>query len=115
MLLRSTVRMVAEAAIKSPRISEMEVIAAASSRSVQDVVIRNIAANRNWTRLYQVKMALVNNPKTPMTYSMSFLRGLRAHDLKSIARSKNLPGALVETARRLVNEKTHAGGSGGAH
>ncbi|MBN2357985.1 MAG: hypothetical protein JXR83_00935, partial [Deltaproteobacteria bacterium] len=116
-LLRSTVRMVAEAAIKSPRISEMEVISACASRSVQDVVIRNIASNRNWTRLYQVKLALVNNPKTPMTYSISFLRSLRQHDLKSITRSKNLPSALVETAKNLLKTKQSGGaaGGGGAH
>ncbi|MFH1809513.1 MAG: hypothetical protein ABIJ09_12260 [Pseudomonadota bacterium] len=109
LLLRSTVRMVAEAAIRSPKITEMEVIAASTSRSVQDSVIRLIASNREWTRMYQVKISLCNNPKTPLSFTMSFLRGLRLHDLKSIAKSKNIPSALTEQAKRLLNQKGGAG------
>jgi hypothetical protein len=107
-LLRSTVRMVAEAAIRSPRLTDMEVIAAASSRSVQDVVIRYISGNRDMTRLYQVKLALCNNPKTPLVHAMSFLRMLRANDLRAIAKSKNIPSVLCQTAKRMLTQKSGA-------
>lgn len=105
-LLRSTVRMVSEAAVRSPRITEMEVVSVASSRSVQDSVIRIIAKNREWTRLYQIKLALCNNPKAPISVSMGFLRGLRLHDLKAISKSKNIPSALTLQAKRLVKQKS---------
>ncbi|MCA9554215.1 MAG: hypothetical protein KC933_29540, partial [Myxococcales bacterium] len=67
-LMRDTNRLVALAAVSSPAITEMEVIAASNSRTVHADVILHIVKDKknNWTRNYQVKLALVNNPKCPI-------------------------------------------------
>lgn len=101
-LMRDPNRMVALAAIRSPRITESEIVAAAGNRSVCEDVIRYIGGQRDLTKSYQVRLNLINNPKCPVAISMKFLSLLHAEDLKHLARSKNVPSALATSARRLM-------------
>ena len=106
-LMRDPNRMVAMAAIRSPRITDSEILKAASNRSVCEEVIRYIANQRDLTKNYQVKLSLVQNPKCPVALSLKYLPLLNADDLKHVAKSKNIPGALSTGARRLLqNRKT---------
>jgi hypothetical protein len=109
-LLRDPNRIVAMAAVRSPNITESEIIAAAGSRNVNEDVIRYIANQRDFLKLYQVKLNLVNNPKCPLAFSLRFLTSLHAEDVKAVARSKNIPNALATAARKLV--QTRGGGAG---
>jgi hypothetical protein len=104
-LLRDPNRMVAMAAIRSPRITDSEIVNAAGNRSICEDVIRYIASQRDLIKTYQVKMNLVQNPKCPVALSLRFLPFLQAEDLKHVARSKNVPGALVVGARRLIQTR----------
>lgn len=104
-LIRDTNRVVAAATIRSPRITEQEVVAAAKSRQVSDEVIRIISNTKELVRPYTVKIALVNNPKTPIRTAMRFLPLLRSSDLRAIAKSKNVPTAVSTQAKRMVTAK----------
>ena len=105
-LMRESNKMVASAAIKNPRVTEQEIITIATSRSVNDEVIRVISATREWTKTYQVRLNLVNNPKCPLPVALRFLRTLRANDVKVLAKNKNVSGAVATAARRMTsNEK----------
>lgn len=108
-LLRDANRIVAVAAIRNPRITDQEVQAAAKSRSINDEVIRIIANSKDMTRSYGTKLALVNNPKTPLPVALRFLTTLRATDLKAVAKSKGLPQTLVTQAKKLVASKDSGG------
>jgi hypothetical protein len=113
-LIRDPNRIVAMAAIRSPRISDSEVIAAAGNRAVCEDVVRYIANQRDYVKSYQVRMSLVQNPKCPMALSLRFLNTLQAEDVKNIARSKNVPAALSTAARRLITSRKGGEGGGGA-
>jgi hypothetical protein len=52
-----------------------------------------------------VKLSLVQNPKCPVALSLRFLPLLQADDLKQLARSKNVPGAVSTAARRLMQTR----------
>src|SRR6185503_6197322 len=65
-LIRDTNRQVAMAAIRSPAVTDMEVLRYATNRGLDDEIVRYIANQRQWVRLYGVKVALVNNPKCPL-------------------------------------------------
>lgn len=106
--LRDTNRLVALAAITSPAISEQEVIAAAQSRTVHQDVIAHICRDKqnNWIRNYQVKYALVNNPKTPLPDAMRLVPSLNPRDLRMTAKSKNIPAGVRALAQKLVKTKT---------
>ena len=106
-LMRDTNRLVALAAITSPAITEQEVIAAAKSKSVHADVISHIIRDKknNWVRNYQVKVALVNNPKTPLPNAMRLVPTLNGRDLKSVAKSKNVPAGVRTQATKLVKAR----------
>lgn len=102
LLVRDSNRLVAEAAVKSPRLTENDATQIAAMRSVTDEVLRNIANNRELVRGYQVKLNLVANPRTPFTFASRLIPHLRVNDLRQIARSKNVPGAVNKAARQAL-------------
>ena len=110
LLVRETNRVVANAVIRSPRITEQEIVAVANSRSVSDEVVRIISQSKELHRSYAVKFALVKNPKTPPAAMTRFLSLLRQTDLKAVAKSKNVPGVVAAHAKRMLLSKT--GGKG---
>jgi len=106
LLIHDSNRVVANAAIRSPRVTEQEVIMAAQSRSISDEVVRVICTSKEMTRSYRVKLALVNNPKAPIAVAMRFLTLLRQSDLRTVAKSKNVPAGVANQAKRMVANKT---------
>ena len=104
-LLRDSNKMIAVAAASSPKLSEQEMVAIAGSRSVTDDVIRYAANSRDYTKLYQVKANLVQNPKTPPGISLRFLNHLREPDLRKVASSKNVPSVVATTAKKKMKAK----------
>ncbi len=105
-LVRDTNRLVAEAAAKSPRMTENEARQIAASRAVSEEVLRIIASNRDLVRAYQVKLNLVQNPRTPFTFVSRLLPHLRLPDLRALTRSKNIPGAVNKAARQTLSRRS---------
>ncbi|MBZ4399505.1 hypothetical protein OWM54_01070 [Myxococcus sp. MISCRS1] len=105
-LIRETNKLVAVAVIRSPRITDGEVLACASNRAMMDDVLRVIYNNREWTKNMKVKLALVKNPKVPLTVTMKFLNALRDGELKDLSRDKNVPAAVQTFAKKLLEKKT---------
>ncbi len=105
LLVRDTNRLVAAAAIRSPKMKDNEVAQISASRAVSDEVLRIIANNREWTRNHQVKYNLVANPRTPFTFAAKLVPYLREHELKSLAKSKNVTGAVAQAARQHLMKK----------
>lgn len=105
LLVRDTNRLVAAAAVKSPSIQENEVVRIAASRNVSEDVLRIIAMDREWTRSHQIKLNLVSNPRTPFAFAAKLLPHLREHELKALAKSKNVAGAVVTAARQQLSRR----------
>ena len=104
-LVRDPNRLVAEAAVKSPLLRENEAAQISASRTVSENVLRIIAMNRDFTRNYQVKINLVSNPRTPLTFSSRIIPHLRDNDLRNLARSKNVSGAIVKAVKQQLMRK----------
>ena len=107
LLLRHTNRMVALAAVTSPMIQEPEIIDAAQSKVTHQDAIGQIVRDKknNWVRIYPVKKALVENPKTPLPDAMRLVPSLYPKDLKLIAKSRNVPAAVRNQAAKLARAK----------
>lgn len=101
-LLRDSNRMVAMAVIRSPQITDGEIAKAAGNRALSEEVIRYIANRKEMVKQYAVKLALVGNAKCPLAVALRLLSTLNAEDVKQIARSKNVPGALSVAAKKLA-------------
>jgi hypothetical protein len=108
-LVRDSNRLVAAAAIKSPGIQENEVVRISSSRNVSEDVLRIIALDREWTRSHQIKLNLVQNPRTPFAFASKLIVHLREHELKALAKSKNVTGAVATSARQQLQRRNVAG------
>jgi hypothetical protein len=111
LLLRDANKLVQAAAVQSPRITEGEIVGLTNSRTVPDEVMRIILNNRDWMKNYQVKVNLVNNPKTPLPTALRLLPHLRGSELRSLARNRNVPNALSTQARNLMEKKSSGKGA----
>ena len=110
-LIRDANKIVATAVVKSGRLSDGEVATYAGNKNLSDDVIREIAINPEFTRKYPVKVALVNNPKTPASLAVSMVKALQKKDLMMLARNRNVPSAVVEA---VANCRPGPGPSGGS-
>jgi hypothetical protein len=104
-LVKDPNRIVSRAVLKNPRITDSEVVQIAQSKIVSDEILREISESRKWTRLYQVKLALVTNPKTPPHISIGLLKQLREFDLRGLRWNKNLSGVVATAVKNMMKER----------
>jgi hypothetical protein len=110
LLVRDSNKLVAAAAIRSPKIQEMEVISISKSRNVSEEVLRIIARSKRWVSEHQVKVNLVMNPRTPFTFSSRLVPYLREHELKLIGKSKNVSSSVAQLARQQLSKRKPGAG-----
>lgn len=103
--IRDANPLVAVSALATPGISDAEIVRIAGLRNVAEDVLREIAINREWTRHYMVKFNLVANPRTPFGHASKFVLHLRESDLKSLAKSKEVSGAIQTAAKQQLSRK----------
>ncbi len=103
-LIRDSNKLVQLAVVNSPKITESEILAIASNRQVNDDVLKEIAINKEWLRNYQIRLALVNNPKTPLSIAMAQVTYLNRRDLSLLAKSKGVPRPLIIAAQERVKQ-----------
>lgn len=104
-LIRDPKKLVALAVLRSPRITEGEVTTFASNKTLSDELLTTICRNRNWVKDYATRKALVFNPKTPISFSMTFLRQLSPKDLKDASSSRDVSQTVARTAKRMLDDK----------
>ena len=103
-LIRDSNKLIQLAVVNSPKITESEILAIASNRQVNDDVLKEIAINKEWLRNYQIRLALVNNPKTPLSIAMAQVTYLNRRDLSLLAKSKGVPRPLIIAAQERVKQ-----------
>ncbi|MDT5295390.1 MAG: hypothetical protein QOJ76_2270 [Acidobacteriota bacterium] len=104
-LIRDSNKVVAQAVINNPRITDQEVEAIASMRTVSDEVLRIIAMNRGWARQYPIIHNLARNPRTPLPTAMSIVTRLYPKDLKSLGQNRNVSDAVRRQALRIATTR----------
>ena len=102
-LIRDPNRIVAQAVLSNPRITENEVEKIAAMRTVPGDVLRQIEANRTWCRNYVIIHHLVRNPRTPLPTVLHLLPRILAKDLQGISNNRNVSEAVRKQAFRLLS------------
>jgi hypothetical protein len=105
-LIRDPNRLVCTAVANNPRITEQEVEAIASMRTVPEDILRQIAIHRQWQRSYTIMHNLVKNPRTPIANSMTIMNKMQVRDLLALSKNRNVPEAVRRHALRLANART---------
>jgi len=106
-LIRDRAKMVASAVVKSGRMTDSEVLANAGNRNLYPEILRDIASNKEWIRKYPVQVALVSNPRTPISVSVGMVNRLAEKDLVSLSRNKNVSSVLAQMALKILKDKAH--------
>jgi hypothetical protein len=91
--------------MRNPGMNDSEVIKIASNPAMSEDVMREITRNRQWMKSYSLKLALVNNPKTPMGTALRLVNEIRHSDLKHLMKNKNVSNTISTAARRLYKRK----------
>jgi hypothetical protein len=111
LLIRDTARLVQNAVLTSPKLSDAEAESFAASKNLQENVFREIGRQRRFLKLYPVVRNLVNNPRCPLDISLTLVKTLLVYDLKSLRHNKNVPDTIRKVAAKLYGEKATRGGS----
>ena len=101
----ATNKLISGSVIKNPRISDAEILNILKVGVQNDEIIRLICANKEWTKNYLIRKALINCPKTPLPNALRYLGTLTEKDLSGIAKSKNISSVLASSAKRLILAK----------
>lgn len=104
-LIRDGNEQVQKAVLDSPRITEKEIIVIAKSRKLGDSLLRKIATNLERLKNYGIRLALVNNPQTPLHISLKLVPTLRDGDLKHLAKNEEIAEELTVAAERVTSER----------
>ncbi len=105
MLIRDSNKLVCTAVIRSPRLTDSEVLTQALNKVANEEVLRIICGNREWLRQYPIKLALIKNPKVPAQITMRMLNTLHDVDVKNLARDRNVSGTIQMLAKKMLSKK----------
>lgn len=104
-LIRDSNKLVQRAVLGSPKLTGQEVEGFASMASLNDEILRMIAANRAFIKNYAVVKNLINNPKSPLDVSLHLLPRLNDTDMKFLTANKNVPETLRMMAHKNIRQK----------
>lgn len=108
-LIRDSNRIIQRFVLQNPRLSEDEVLGTCRNRNVDSELLRLVGENREWTRNYQIRLALSQNPKAPLSVALPFVGGLVERDLRVLAKNRNVSSAVSSRARRALLEREKRG------
>jgi hypothetical protein len=102
LLIHDANKVVSNAVLKNPRITDGEITMVVNSKTASDEVLRTVARNKEWVKNPQVKLGLITNPKTPLPIALRLLDYLDKRALSKIAKSKNVSSVLSSNAIRKM-------------
>ena len=105
LLVRDRNRVISMAVLRSPKITESEILRFAQEKSTPEDVILVICKHKTWLTKYPIKLALVTNPKTPLSQAIQLLPHLHDKDLQGLSRNKNIPSVLSQTAWQVFRKR----------
>jgi hypothetical protein len=100
-LIRDPNRLVSQAVVSNPRITEQEVESISAMRSIPEDVLRQISINRQWSRNYTIVHNLAKNPRTPISNVMTIMNRMQLKDLVALSKNRNVSDAVRRHALRL--------------
>jgi hypothetical protein len=104
-LVKDSNKLVSGGVLKNPRITEAEILRILMMGVQNDEIIRLICANREWTKNYRIRKALIDCPKTPLDKSLRYLALLHDKDLARYAKSRNISSVISTQAKRMILAK----------
>jgi hypothetical protein len=105
LLIQSPIKMISLAVLKNPKLTESEVFRYSQQKNLVEDVLVAIGKDPKWIKNYPIKLAIVSNPKTPLSVSVNFLSHLHDNDLKALSRDKNISTVLSRAAQQMLMKR----------
>jgi hypothetical protein len=105
LLIRDRNRVISMAVLRSPKITDNEILHFAQEKSTPEDVILTICKHRTWLTKYPIKLALVTNPKTPLVQALQLLAHLHDKDLQALSRNKNISSVISQNAWQVFRKR----------
>ncbi len=95
--------------LDSPFLNEGHVLRALARIAIPARVVVAIAESGRWSQHYNVRLALLRNPQTPIARAISFLPSISTADLRILSQSSSVPAGLRAHIRRELTNHTQRG------
>ncbi|MBI4854942.1 MAG: hypothetical protein HY819_24345 [Acidobacteria bacterium] len=92
--------------LKNPKIGTEEVARIAKSPLINASIAELIIKTSQWANNPEIKIALVNNPRTPTPLSLRILPSLPEPEIRQIAKGNAINQSLKQAALRLIINKS---------
>lgn len=96
---------VIRALLGNRQLSEEDILIIANRKNIPPDILEIIAKDKRWSESYPVRLALVRNPKSPLSVSLSIARFLRLFDLEEITRSHFIPLVFRHKVEAIIIER----------
>jgi hypothetical protein len=99
------------ALLGNPRLIEADAVRIASRDSSTPEALALLSDHERWGRRRQVRLALIENPNTPVPSALRMLRGLSKLDLERLRLGETVPRVVQVAAERLLHPSGRDGDS----
>lgn len=100
-VLRDPHPLVIRILLGNPAVTETDVVRLCAMRPVLADVLREVFRSPKWIVRYQVKLALLLNPNTPLDVALQIAPHMTAQDLRRVSAATDLSADLQEACKRL--------------
>ena len=94
--------------LDNPYLTEAQVLRALSREKLPAAVIPSIVRHRKWSITYNVRLALVRHPASPLGTVLGFLPELTVSDLRELASPGIVPESLRKYLQAEVQRRTRS-------
>ncbi len=93
---------VVEAALVNPRLREQDLVSAVKGAAAGAALLPAAAGSPRWSASYAVRLALVLQPRAPLSIALGQIRSLVARDLRRVAEEPGLAGVVRAAALEVL-------------
>jgi len=94
---------IATIVLDNPNVTEAQILKTLSREKLPTHVIQAIAHHRKWSITYNVRLALVRHPSSPLATVLAYLPEITVSDLRELAS----PGIVSEGLRKYLQAEVH--------
>jgi hypothetical protein len=99
-------------ALDNPNVTEAQVLKALSREKPPIALIPAISHHRKWSVSYNVRLALVRHPSSPLATILAYLPEITVSDLRELAAPGVVPESLRKYLQAEVQRRMRTGGKG---
>lgn len=99
-------------ALENPRLTESQILKVLAKPDAPEMVVAEISRHPKWSCQYNVRLALIRNPRTPPAALARLLPLLKWNDVEDIVAAGTLPPAARELALEELKSRSAEGAKG---